>query len=188
VGRLTAEKEGELAELFRCAQGGDQAAYDRLLRDLAVLVRDYGWRRAPRWLAVEDFVQDVLVTVHRARHTYDPTRPIAPWFYAVVESRFVDAWRRARRRTLHERPLEESRVAAATPAPQRSGRSRSDEVLDALETLSPIQRRIIRWLKIDELSVRQIAQRLRMSEGAVKVAAHRGYVALRRHFGLGPGR
>jgi RNA polymerase sigma-70 factor, ECF subfamily len=184
VGRLTGEKERELAELFRRAQGGDQDAYDCLLRALAGLVREYGWRRAPRWLGVEDFVQDVLVSVHRARQTYDPSRPIAPWFYAIVESRFVDAWRRAHRRVIREQPLDESTVArSTTTAP--GGRSRSDEIVDALDLLPPLQRRIIRWLKIDELSVRQIAQRLRMTEGAVKVAAHRGYAALRRHFGVG---
>jgi RNA polymerase sigma-70 factor (ECF subfamily) len=123
--------------------------------------------------------------VHRARQTYDPSRPVAPWFYAIVESRFVDAWRRAQRRTIHERPLEESGAERAAPQSVRTGSSRSDEILGALDSLPPLQRRIIRWLKIDELSVRQIAERLRMSEGAVKVAAHRGYAALRRHFGVG---
>jgi RNA polymerase sigma-70 factor (ECF subfamily) len=184
VGRLTGEKELELSELLRRAQSGDQDAYDRLLRELAGLGRDFAARRAPRWLGIDDFVQDVLVTVHRARQTYDPSRPIAPWFYAIVQSRFVDAWRRAHRRTRHELPLEES-AAERLPAPVvPAGRLRSDELLGALDALPPLQRRIIRWLKIDDLSVRQIALRLRMSEGAVKVAAHRGYAALRRHFGV----
>jgi RNA polymerase sigma factor (sigma-70 family) len=184
VGRLTGEKEGELAELLRRAQSGDQEAYDRLLRELAVLARDYASRRASRLLGVEDFVQDVLVTVHRARQTYDSSRPIAPWFYAIVQSRFVDAWRRARRRAAHEVPLEDSTPERPLVPEERPGRSCSDEILGALDTLPPLQRRIIRWLKVDDLSVRQIALRLRMTEGAVKVAAHRGYTTLRRHFGM----
>jgi RNA polymerase sigma-70 factor (ECF subfamily) len=184
VGRLTGEKERTLAELLRRAQGGDQEAYDRLLHELAVLVSSYASRRSCRLLSVEDFVQDVLVTVHRARQTYDPSRPIAPWFYAIVESRFVDAWRRARRRAIHELPLEESTGHRRVGQEARTGRSRSDEILAALDALPPLQRRIIRWLKIDDLSVRQIALRLRMSEGAVKVAAHRGYAAIRRQFGV----
>ena len=184
MGRLTGEKEGELAELLRRAQSGDQEAYDRLLRQLAVLARDYASRRAARLLGVEDFVQDVLVTVHRARQTYDASRPIAPWFYAIVQSRFVDAWRCARRRAIHELPLEDSTAERPSVPLERTGRSRSDEILGALDALPPLQRRIIRWLKVDDLSVREIALRLRMSEGAVKVAAHRGYTMLRRHFGV----
>jgi RNA polymerase sigma-70 factor (ECF subfamily) len=182
VGRLTGEKERELAELLRRAQGGDQAAYDRLLRELEILVRGYAARRAPHWLGVDDFVQDVLMTVHRARHTYDSARPFAPWFYAIVQSRFVDTWRRGRRRAIREVSLETSTAEPSAPDAQ-SGASRSLEILGALEALPPLQRRIIRWLKVDEVSVRQIALRLRMTEGAVRVAAHRGYATLRRHFG-----
>jgi RNA polymerase sigma-70 factor (ECF subfamily) len=42
------------------------------------------------------------------------------------------------------------------------------------------QRRVIELLKFEELSVREVASRLGMSEANVKVTAHRGYRALRR--------
>jgi RNA polymerase sigma-70 factor (ECF subfamily) len=98
----------------------------------------------------------------------------------------VDARRRAQRRTRHELPLEE--MGAEPPQIRRIGQSRSVEILGALTRLPLVQHRIIKWLKVDDLSVRQIARRLRMTESAVKVAAHRGYATLRRHFGVRPGR
>ena len=32
----------------------------------------------------EDAVQDILLTVHAVRYTYDPTRPFGPWLVAIA--------------------------------------------------------------------------------------------------------
>ncbi len=48
---------------------------------------------------IDDVVQETLLAVHRARQTYDPGRPFAPWFYAVASSRLIDVIRRERRVT-----------------------------------------------------------------------------------------
>jgi len=50
--------------------------------------------------------------------------------------------------------------------------------------LPRIQREIVSLLKYEDLSVRDVAARLGMSEAAVKASAHRGYKLLRRTVGL----
>ena len=45
----------------------------------------------------EDVVQEVLLTVHRIRHTWDPARPFSPWLAAIAARRGIDRIRRAAR-------------------------------------------------------------------------------------------
>ena len=73
------------------AQRGDRGAYDVLLREVAALARGYVRRRVGDAAWADDVVQDALLSVHRARHTYDATRPFAPWLYAIIQNRLVGA-------------------------------------------------------------------------------------------------
>ena len=81
------------SQWMAAAQGGDQAAYARLLRDIVPFVRALASRRHRAPDRVEDVVQDVLLTVHRVRHTYDPSRPFRRWLGAIVERRSIEIGR-----------------------------------------------------------------------------------------------
>ncbi len=76
------------------AQDGDARAYRLLLRECATLAAAVARRHGVPPFAVDDVVQDTLLTVHRVRHTYDPTRPFDPWLRAIAGRRAVDALRR----------------------------------------------------------------------------------------------
>ena len=73
---------------------GDGEAYRAFLQ--AILPYRPGDGAAPsrRREAVEDVVQDALLTLHRVRHTYQPGRPVEPWLAAIVNRRAIDAARR----------------------------------------------------------------------------------------------
>ena len=45
----------------------------------------------------EDLLQEVLMSVHAARATYDPARPFIPWLKAIVVNRVIDFVRRQKR-------------------------------------------------------------------------------------------
>ena len=55
------------------AQAGDGVAYQALLRDCIPIIKSVARRRGVSADHIDDVVQDVLLTVHRARQTYDPT-------------------------------------------------------------------------------------------------------------------
>jgi RNA polymerase sigma-70 factor (ECF subfamily) len=162
------------------SQAGNAGAYDELLRLLASAARGVVGRRIGRVDWAEDVVQDVLLTVHRSRMTYDPARPFGPWFYAIVTSRLVDALRARRRRGTAE-PFDEDALQGWSPA--RADTGPSDDVrlvlAQAVARLPRVQREVVSLLKYEDLSVRDVASRLGMSESAVKVTAHRGYAHLR---------
>jgi RNA polymerase sigma-70 factor (ECF subfamily) len=156
-------------------QAGDQDAYRALLEDVSAELRRFLRRRLPDPHDVEDAVQDVLLTMHRARHTYDPTRPFEPWLLAIARHAAVDAFRRAHRRGRVERLADD-----AAEIEQSSDDGAGELSLSAaLEGLPEAQRAALEMVKLDGLSIEEAAARSGVSPGALRVRIHRGYRALR---------
>lgn len=80
--------------LMARAQRGDGQAYARLLTSLLPAIRALIRRQIADPLLTEDVIQDVLLSLHRMRHTYDPRCPFLPWLTAIVSARSTDALRR----------------------------------------------------------------------------------------------
>ena len=96
---LTADQDKRLAEWMTKAQDGDRASYDSLLREISQLLRGFFGSRSDCNEVADDLVQETLVSIHRARHTYMTDRPFAPWMFAhrrVAGSR--NHWRKNSRR------------------------------------------------------------------------------------------
>jgi len=166
---------------MQLAQRGDQRAYASLLVLLTGVTRQFARSRLGAVVWIDDVVQETLLAIHRARQTYDPARPFAPWFYAIASSRMIDVIRRERR-------VASRQVATdVLPEPVAHDTDRDDIDIDAvhaaLASLPPRQREVIERLKFRDESVREVSSGLGMSESAVKVTAHRGYRALRRLLG-----
>lgn len=177
---MTEQDEVRAAALMRLAQQGDQLAYADLLCLLTAATTRYVHHRSGTVSWVDDAVQEILLAVHRARHTWDPNRPFAPWFYAIASHRAVDVYRRARRIGARETvPEDLERHAMPVPATAADSGVDMDRVRAALAALPARQRDIVEGLKLRDDSVRSLAVKHEMSESAVKVMAHRGYKRLR---------
>ena len=184
---MTPAQEHELALLMVASQHGDRVAYEALLLGLGHVVTLYVQRRVGPTHWVDDVVQDVLLSLHNARHTWNPERPFAPWFYAVLQNRMIDAIRKHRRTATWEEPMDAVPPVVWSPTAEADLIARSD-LADAMRRLSPAQRLVIERLKLDEMSIKDVAQETGMSESNVKVTAHRGYAALKRFLsGMGYG-
>lgn len=165
----------DFSALMLAAQGGDQDAYRELLERLQPLLRSYVARRLRDDEAVRDVCQDVLLTMHRVRHTFEPGRAFEPWFYAIARSRFIDHLRSRRRRGDLEVSGDDAPEVVAEQVP-----ASWETFLELLETLPESQREAFSMLKIEGLSVEEAAARAGVSISALKVRAHRAYGALRR--------
>lgn len=163
------------------AQDGDAGCYLALLEELLPYVRGFVGRRLGGSDACEDVVQNVLLSVHRARHTYRPERPLGPWLHAIARNAVTDHLRARGRRAPYELSLELEGVPepSAAPAPTVFDTALSPELAGALDTLPPAQRQAVELLHIEGLSVADAASRVGISQSALKVRAHRGYRALR---------
>lgn len=168
---------------MRRAQTGDEDAYAMLLTDLAALAQRVARGRMGASPSLDDVVQMTLLSVDRARHTFDAERALGPWFYAILRRRIIDVQRQMGR-------IARAEVAMDTPPDGFVGRETDtsagvdiDLVRQALAQLPPRQRDIVTAIQLRDEPTRSIAARLDMSQAAVKVAAHRGYKVLRRLLG-----
>jgi RNA polymerase sigma factor (sigma-70 family) len=165
------------AAAMRAERRGDAAAYEGLLADIAktlrALIRGRLSRLGMNAHETEDILQDVLIGLHTVRHSWDANRPFLPWLHAIVRYKLSDAVRRRRReaRYRYDLTLEEwSYVPAATHEDPDLGLV---DLNRHLGELSAGQREVVRSLALEGASVRETAQKLKTSEGAVRVTLHR---------------
>ncbi|MDR3514822.1 MAG: sigma-70 family RNA polymerase sigma factor [Azospirillaceae bacterium] len=173
-------EESDWSALMVRAQGGDAAAYRQLLGAVTPYLRALAHRAGLDGPEIEDGVQDILLTLHMIRHTYDPTRPFAPWLVGVAQHRLTDRLRRRGRQGAREMPLtEEHETFAHDETNHHEERSDSRRLRGAIETLPAGQRQAIELLRLRELSLREASAISGQSETALKVAAHRAIKRLR---------
>lgn len=168
------------------AQAGDRAAYVAVLRDCVPLIKAFAARQGVPPDHIDDVVQDVLLTIHRARQTYDPGRSFTGWLRTISERRAIDLLRRfgrQRAREIHS-PLAFESYADETADPSRNGDdiAGSNRVEKALATLPERQREAVQALVLEERSLAEAAIATRRSKGALKVNLHRALKALRAKF------
>ena len=172
-----------LAALMQAAQDGDRIAYAGLLRELVPLLQRL-MRRRLGFLQPsdrEDLVQDILLSLHAARATYDPRRPFTPWLMSIAHHRMVDRARRHTRVWANEVLVDEFADSAFDEVSDLPDSEYGDpeQVRQAVKGLPAGQRTAIELLKLRELSLKEAANVSGMSVSALKVAAHRAIKALR---------
>ena len=171
------DREDEWTGLMRSAIAGDNAAYQRLLGAIAPVLR----ATARRGLAragqpvdqSEDIVQDILLAVHLKRHTWDANAPFAPWLFAIARNMLIDALRRRGRRVFVN--IDDFAEVIPSEAPEETVPAR--EIAAHIEGLPARQRDVLQSIA-DSASIKATAAKLSMSEGAVRVALHRGLANL----------
>jgi RNA polymerase sigma-70 factor (ECF subfamily) len=124
-------------------------------------------------------VQNVLLSIHRARHTYRPERPFGPWLWTIARNASTDALRTRSLRLRREQSMDRL-VGSAEPRVEIEPSLPLSPVLRrALAELPPNQRQAVELLHLQQFSVAEAAARAGVTRGALKVRAHRGYKALR---------
>ncbi len=172
------DREDEWTGLMRSAISGDGAAYQRLLSAIAPVLRAMarrGLARAGQPVdQSEDIVQDILLAVHLKRHTWDANAPFAPWLFAIARNKLIDALRRRGRRVF----VNIDDFAETIPGEAAEETVPAHEVAAHLEALPARQRDVLQSIAVDSASIKATAAKLSMSEGAVRVALHRGLASL----------
>jgi len=175
-------------ELMAAYIAGDKAAFRELFQRYSPLLQRAMARdlRSPE--EASDLVQQTFLHLHRSRLDFEPGRKLKPWIFTIALNLKREYFRRSKRR--HETSLDDDRVAEPFEGPR--GQERSDaarETERALRALPPEHREVIELHWFGGLSFPEVAEAVGSTVAAVKVRAHRGYVALRERLGdsaLGP--
>lgn len=162
---------------------GDAWAYRKLLIELTVGLRNVIRGRArSAGIDAEDVVQEVLLALHLKRGTWVAGTPVAPWVAAIARNKIVDALRRRGHRA--EIPVES--VMETLWSDESESEGHAHDLERVLAMLNDRQREVVRAVSIEGHSAQEVAVRLRMSEGAVRVTLHRSLKALAAMFRVVP--
>lgn len=165
------------------AQAGDSAAYQTLLRDCIPVIKSVARRRGVAADYADDVVQDVLLTIHRARQTYDPSRSFTAWLCVIADRRAIDLLRRIRRQDLREvhAPFAFEGFAdqAADPGQGLVHADATRTFTRAIANLPARQREAVQHLVLEERSLADAAALTRRTTGSLKVNLHRALKVLR---------
>ncbi len=175
------EKNNSLRDLIRAGLAGDQAAYAKFLAEIAPLLRLVVAKKITS-ADVDDVLQEVLISIHKARHTYDGERPIMPWLMAIARFRITDHLRKHYSQMRHqtvdieelENILEDVTQAAID----------SESIDELLENLDEKHKKILTMMHVEGYTAREVGAKIGMNESAVKVAAHRAVKKIRMKFKL----
>jgi RNA polymerase sigma-70 factor (ECF subfamily) len=176
------DRENRWRKWMVAAQEGDAASYEKLLLELTPYLRRFVVRRLLDMSASEDVVQNLLASLHRARHTYRGERLFRPWLHAIARNAIIDFMRVRTRQRTREISLENDSVAEPSVEAVEPTSSRLPQELEsALEALSDKQRQAVELIHVRGLSVAEAAETAGTSIAALKVRAHRGYRRMRVH-------
>ena len=171
------EREQRWAEAMRAERRGEAIAYERMLKEVATALRR---SLAPRLVRVsvgaheaEDLVQEILIGLHRKRHTWDPARPFLPWLHTITRYKLIDFMRHRRGDTRRRVDLALEDWGEIVESPADEADCSTWEVDRHLAVLPMSQRKIVRAIAVEGASVRNVARGLATSEGAVRVTLHR---------------
>ena len=180
---------------------GDKRAFAELHGRLKPRLRGFLFKLVRDEATVDDLLQLTMLKAHLARERFelrhgDPDGAVQAWYFAIARNVAMDALRKKGRTSKRmssaapgsdRDPLAE--VADQAPSIEDAVTASEQEaeiverVRQAIEQLPPGQREVVEMHKLKGMSMAQVADRLKVREGAVRVRAHRAYKALARLLG-----
>ena len=182
---MTHSNEQQLKQWMMESLSGNHRSYRLLLEASCEILIGYFRNRLYKQENIDDVVQETLISIDKARSTFNPSMPYLNWMYSIAYRRYIDYVRKQSRIDKMEVPGE---TILPFLANQESDSDDADQEIDkdailaAIQQLPQRQREIVMLLKVDGFSVREAAGILDMTETALKVAAHRAYKKIRAQF------
>lgn len=171
-----AKKKGPLSmrkapdhECIALYKAGDGTAFDELVRRYQDHLYRYIFHIVRSRDEALDLTQDTLLKVLQGLESWEPDAPFRHWLFRIAHNTTVDALRH-RGQIAYVSIDEDDEYPDGHLSPeacaQLGQRCRDLEV--ALGTLSPEHREVLILREFEEMSYRDIAETLRISEGTVK--------------------
>ena len=165
-------KKVDFEALMQQALQGDRRAYADVLQATACLLRPYLTKRLSFTAEIDDIMQKILLSIHKARHTYDGDRPYKPWVYAIARFRLQDYWRTHYSDRLYH-ALALSHVENFLQVAVTQSTFTYESISGEIAKLPPKQAAILKMLHHEGATAKEVAQKIGMRVSAVKVTAHR---------------
>jgi RNA polymerase sigma-70 factor (ECF subfamily) len=168
---------------------GDGAAFHALYARVAPRLLGYLVSLIGDRATAEDLLQHTFLKVHQSRSAYVRGAAPLPWLYTIAHRTCLDEMRRRKHArvklargsdTIPEPRADLDGMAEGARNQSRYEPTLASAAMAALEQLPPSQREALVLTKVHGHSVAEAAAIMGTTKGAIKLRAHRAYIALRK--------
>ena len=171
----------ESKSLLKRARSGDQRALARVYDDYAPAIYRYVYRLTGHESTAHEMTSETFRRLLASlQDGGGPTQNLSAWLYRVAHNLVVDDYRG--KPDDPPVPLDEAPelAVAATQEEHLEQQERAARARQALQRLTSLQQQVISLRFLEELSIRETAQAMNKTEGAVKSLQFRATNSLRR--------
>lgn len=166
--------------MLRIRDQRDKRAFAQLFDHYAPRLKGFIMRAGAPAAQAEDIVQDVMLTVWRKAHMYDPTRAqVSSWIYQIARNRQIDVIRKEARPVPEALSHEEETSDDPDSAEVLALEQETDKLRAALDKLAPAQREMIERAYLGELTHTEIRDATGLPLGTIKSRIRLGLEKLR---------
>ncbi len=167
----------EWAVLMKKTQDGDSVAYEKLLEEISNFLTLYLKKRIFNQDNIQDLIQEILLAIHKARHTFDTKKPFFPWFLSIVNYKSIDYFN-------DQKKNKGVSFDDFLCEPETGSRFEDDieskwMIESALSELPIGYRELLKSVKLDGYSIKEAAVLLGLSLSNVKTSIHRALKQLK---------
>jgi RNA polymerase sigma-70 factor (ECF subfamily) len=166
------------------AQAGDQGAFTRLVEAYQTPVYNLAYRMLGNSVEAENAAQETFIRMYTKLGTYDPERKFSSWLLAIASHYCVDLLRKRRMNylSLDDLPpmVELSMPKTVQPEQVVVREQDASSVQKLLETLPPNYRTPVVLRYWYDMSYREIAETMGVTESTIKTRLHRARAKLAR--------
>lgn len=170
------EDEQRWRQLMIASLQGEKPPYEQLLEEVSDVLDSYLRLKFGQLDVIEDCVQECLIAIHQARHTYNPKRAFRPWMFTIAKHRAIDI---LRQRNSRIKSLESTDTINISPADIDNLNSVIDG-LRILESLKMSHREAIVLTKYAGMTTLEAAKWVGISESAIKSRLRKGLQIMRK--------
>ena len=180
-------------KLIKKTAKGDRDAFAELVELYKDKVYQVSYRMLGNAQEAEDVAQETFLRVYANIGNYDPSYKFSTWIYRIATNLCIDHLRKRKQVYSLDRELEgtdgldwHDRLADQGPNPEESllTGELQGQVQEAIESLTPKYRSIITLRYIEDLSLNEISEVLKLPVSTIKTRIHRGREALRKKLNL----
>lgn len=175
--KLTREDEERWKTLLIASSTGDSLSYETLLGEMAEYLKYFCSRYLYQESQTEDCVQECLLAIHKAKHTFNPSKPIGPWFFTIVRHKIIDQFRKNKR--LNEREVQDPDIVDSLQSTS-SEVDFAKELANLLTGISAKYATAFKLCRLEGKTIQEAAKELNIGESAVKLRVHRASTAIKK--------
>lgn len=168
-------------KLIRSAVKGNSSAFGELYDHYQPMIYRFVAVKVSRREEAEDITHQIFLSAWQNIASYEYRgHPFSSWLYQIARNQVIDHYRAARHETSLENIDPEYFIAPASAQFDLGLKLEVENVRHAIQKLKPDYQDVILMRFVEDISLKETANILKKTEGAVKLMQHRAIKELKK--------